>query len=382
MGIPLVDLHAQYLSIKEEIDKAIAEVIADAAFVGTSGNEYVRKFEEEFASYVGRRACVACANGTDSLETLLAAAGIGPGDEVLVPALSWISTSEAVSANGGNPVFVDILPELYSMDPRDAGAKITARTRAIIPVHLYGLPAQMDEICGLAAQHGLFLLEDCAQAHGAMFRGRQVGTFGDAASYSFFPGKNLGAWGDAGCMMTDDETLARVVRMIGQHGQTEKKHDHQREGRNSRMDGLQASILSVKLRHLDEWTTARRRIAARYRRALKDIVEGMQASPEDSESACHLFVVEVERRDEVLRALGRLGISAGVQYPTPLPLLPAYERMKHRPEDFPVAVRVAARVLSIPLYPELSEEQQVEVVNALADAVRPSRRAVGSRRLD
>jgi len=374
--IPLVDLSAQYRSMQREIDEAMAAVIAKNAFIGTAGNVFVRAFEQAFAAYVGRHTCIACANGTDALEILLQAAGIGPGAEVLVPALSWIATAEAVTTVGATPVFVDILPGEYTMDPDAAAAKITSRTQAIIPVHLYGLPAQIDAISRLAKRHGLFLLEDCAQAHGATVGGRQVGTFGGAASYSFFPGKNLGAWGDAGAMLTDDVQLGRAARMIAQHGQTEKKHDHQIEGRNSRMDGLQAAILSAKLPHLDDWTAARRRIAAQYRRELEAVVESIQVCPPGCESVYHLFVLEVNNRDAVLQALVADGIAAVVQYPTALPLLPAYARFRHRPEDFPVASTVTRRILSIPLYPELTDAQQAQVIAALSSAVAAAKKSL------
>ncbi len=363
--IPLVDLQAQYQAVRIEIDDAIAQVIAESAFVGTAGNRFVRTFEAEFAAYTEHTHCIACANGTDSLEILLQAAGIGPGDEVLVPALSWIATSEAVSSRGATPVFVDILPDLYSMDPRGAAERLTPRTRAIVPVHLYGAPARMKEIMAIAERHGLFVLEDCAQAHGARYFGRQVGTFGHAASYSFFPGKNLGAWGDAGAMVTNDEGLARRARMIAQHGQTERKHDHQMEGRNSRMDGLQAALLSVKLKHLDAWTAVRRGLAARYQEELQDVVERMQAAPEGFDSVYHLFVVEVPRRDETVAALAAEGISTAVQYPRPLPLLRAYEHRGYTARDFPVADAVTRRVLSVPLYPELTSAQQARVCDSL-----------------
>lgn len=367
--IPLVDLRAQYLSIKDELDAAVGRVIAESAFVGNSGNRFVRAFEEEFASFVGRSSCVACGNGTDSLEILLQAAGIGAGDEVLVPAVSWIATSEAVSTCGATPVFVDVLPGRYSMDPAAAAAKVTLRTKAIIPVHLYGLPAPMGEICRLAERHGLFVLEDCAQAHAATYRARPVGTLGHAASFSFFPGKNLGAWGDAGAMLTDDAQLARAARMIAQHGQSERKHDHQREGRNSRMDGLQAAILSAKLPHLRAWTDARQRLAARYRQALRDVVDGMQTCPDDAVNVYHLFVIEVPDRDNVASALAGSGISTTIQYPRPLPLLPAYARFGHKAEDFPVASRLTAKILSLPLFPEMTELHQETVVEMLTAAL-------------
>lgn len=363
--LPLVDLQAQYRSIKEEVDQAIAAVIAESAFVGTAGNRFVRAFEAEFAAYTERDHCVACANGTDALEILLQAAGIGPGDEVLVPAVSWIATSEAVSTRGATPIFVDILPDLYSMDPGAARARLTPRTKAIIPVHLYGAPARMYELCELATGAGLFVLEDCAQAVGARYFGQQVGTFGHAASHSFFPGKNLGAWGDAGAMVTNDEALARRARMIAQHGQTERKHDHLMEGRNSRLDGLQASVLSAKLKHLPAWTGARRALAERYRVQLQDVIDGMQVIPAGFESVYHLFVIEVSNRDEVAAALAAKGISTAVQYPKPLPMLRAYKDRGHTPAEFPVAHAVTDRILSLPLYPELTMAQQMRVCDSL-----------------
>lgn len=367
--IPLVDLGAQYTAIKAEIDAAIAAVLAETAFIGTSGNRHVAAFERDFAAYGGVAHCVACANGTDALEILLKAAGIGPGDEVLVPAVSWIATSEAVTTAGATPVFVDILSELYSMDPAAAAAKVTSRTKAIVPVHLYGLPARMDDLCALAAKHGLFVLEDCAQAHGATYKGRMVGTFGHAAAYSFFPSKNLGAWGDAGGMTTNDETLARRARMIAQHGQSGRKHDHQIEGRNSRLDGIQAAILSVKLRHLPKWTQRRREIAARYHADLSDLVPGMQARPADSDSVYHLFTIDVPNRDRVQTDLAEAGIATAVQYPTPLPLLRAYSSYGHTPEEFPVASALTGRVLSLPLYPEITRDQERDVLSAVRRSV-------------
>jgi dTDP-4-amino-4,6-dideoxygalactose transaminase len=366
--IPLVDLVAQYRSIKAEIDNAIAAVVAEAAFVGTSANRFVRAFEQEFADFAGLTYCVACANGTDSLEILLRAAGIGRGDEVLVPAVSWIATSEAVSTCGATPIFVDILPGEYTIDPQAAAAKITPRTAAIIPVHLYGMPARMDALGELARKNHLFVLEDCAQAHGATLKGQRVGTFGGAASFSFYPGKNLGAWGDAGAMLSADEELARKARMISQHGQTARKHHHLMEGRNSRMDGLQAAVLSVKLKRLAAWTAARRRLADVYRRELSGFVQRMQDAPPGGEGVFHLFVVEVFDRETLVRALADRGIGTAVHYPTPLPLLPAYERFGFQPDDFPVATRMTSRILSIPLYPELTDPDQQEVVSAIREA--------------
>lgn len=367
--IPLVDLSAQYQSIKAELDGAVAAVIAKNAFIGTSGNEFVAAFERDFAAFAGNRHCVACGNGTDALEILLRGAGIGPGAEVLVPAVTWIATSEAVTTAGATPVFVDVLPDRYTIDPRAAAAKITSKTQAIIPVHLYGLPADMTDIMQLANTHNLFVLEDCAQAHRARVGGHPVGTIGHAASYSFYPSKNLGAWGDAGAMVTNDDALARRIRMIAQHGQVGKKHDHRIEGRNSRMDGLQASVLSVKLKHLPSWTKARQALAARYRTDLVGTVQGFQSCPPDSQHVYHLFTIEVSRRDDVQRLMAERGIATAVQYPVALPLLEAYSRFHHRPEDFSVASALTRRILSLPLYPELTADHQHEVVTSLAAAV-------------
>jgi dTDP-4-amino-4,6-dideoxygalactose transaminase len=367
--IPLVDLSAQYHAIKPELDAAVAAVIAKDAFIGSSSNEFVREFEREFAAYAGHRFCIACGNGTDALEILLQAAGIGPGAEVLVPALTWIATGEAVTTCGATPVFVDVLANHYTIDPAAAAAKVTSRTQAIIPVHLYGLPADMHEVMRIADKHGLFVLEDCAQAHGARLDGRPVGTFGHAASYSFYPSKNLGAWGDAGAMATDDEAMAGRARMIAQHGQVGRKHDHRIEGRNSRMDGLQAAVLSAKLKHLRAWTKSRQALAARYRTDLASVVRGFQVSPTLMEHVYHLFTVEVNGRDDVQRAMAEQGIATAVQYPVPLPLLEAYARFEHRADEFPVASSLTGRILSLPLYPELTASQQAEVVAALSTAV-------------
>jgi dTDP-4-amino-4,6-dideoxygalactose transaminase len=374
--IPLVDLQAQYLSIKGSIDAAVGAVVEESAFIGTAGNRFVQEFEQAFASFTGIRSVVGCANGTDAIEILLQAAGIGRGDEVLVPALSWIATSEAVTTVGATPVFVDVLPGLYSMDPAAAASRITSRTTAIIPVHLYGLPARITELTALASKHSLFVLEDCAQAHAATFDGKHVGTFGHAASFSFFPGKNLGAWGDAGGMATNDEELARRARMIAQHGQTAVKHDHQIEGRNSRLDGLQAAILGAKLPHLARWTTARQALAARYREELQDTVDGLQQRHEGADHVYHLFTIESSRRDELAASLADRGVSTAVQYPRPLPLLPAYARFGHGPEDFPVASAVCRRVLSLPMYPEMTADRQTLVIDAVRAALMPGAAAV------
>src|SRR5258706_3276039 len=249
MQIPLVDLKAQYATIKAEIDQAISNVIADTAFIA---GKYAKVFEQEVAAWAGFQHCIGCGNGTDALELALAALGIGPGDEVLVPALTWVSSAICASQVGAKPVFVDMLPTLYTIDPAKIEAKITSRTRAIIPVHLYGLPAEMDEIMAIARKHKLRVVEDCAQAHGAAYKGRKVGTLGDIACFSFYPGKNLGAYGDAGCLCTNNEELAAKARKIANYGGL-TRHEHEFVGRNSRLDGIQAAILTVKPKYTYPW---------------------------------------------------------------------------------------------------------------------------------
>jgi dTDP-4-amino-4,6-dideoxygalactose transaminase len=369
MKIPFVDLATQYQNHRAEFDTAIAEVIAETAFIGTKANRFVKAFEAEFAAFAGTDHCIGCANGTDSLEILLKAGGIGPGDEVIVPALTWIATSEAASNIGATPVFVDVHPETHTLDPALIEAAITDKTRAIIPVHLYGLPADMDPIMEIAGRHNLFVLEDCAQAHGAEYKGKQVGTIGNAGSFSFFPGKNLGAYGDAGGMITNDDALAARARMIGQHGQSQRKFEHDIEGRNSRLDGLQAAILSVKLKRLVGWTEDRIRIADRYRELLADLPLELPVKPEGRRHVYHLFATRVANRDTVRSALGDAGVATGQQYPIAVPLLGAYKAGNHSPEDFPHAHSMTQSIMSLPIYPEITEEQMVYVRDQLASVL-------------
>jgi dTDP-4-amino-4,6-dideoxygalactose transaminase len=367
MTVPFVDLSAQYRSIRGEIDAAIAAVIADAAYIGNLSNKYVQRFESDFAAFVGTAHCVACANGTDAIEILLKACGIGPGDDVIVPAFSWIATSEAASNIGARPVFVDIDPRTYTIDPAQIEAALTPRTRAIVPVHLYGLAADMDPILEIAARHNLMVIEDCAQAHGARYKGRAVGTMGHAGSFSFFPGKNLGAYGDAGGMVTSDAGISERARMISQHGQAKAKHDHRIEGRNSRLDGLQAAILSAKLPYLADWTEARRRHAARYDDLLRESDFQRQHVPSDRRHVYHLYTVRVANRDLVQANLGEAGISTAVQYPRALPMLSAYADRGYSADQFPAAVALADTTLSLPMYPELTTEAIDRVAATLLD---------------
>ncbi|TAK42781.1 MAG: DegT/DnrJ/EryC1/StrS family aminotransferase [Betaproteobacteria bacterium] len=356
MRVPFVDLAQQYRNLRTEIDAAIAAVIADTAFIGGRENRHVRRFEEAFAEFVGARHCVGCANGTDAIEMLLQASGVGDGDEVIVPAHSWISTSEAVSTLGAKPVFVDSTPGRFLMNPDLIEARITPRTKAIIPVHLYGQPADMDPIRAIADRHRLAVIEDCAQAHGAKYKGRYVGTLGNAAAFSFYPGKNLGAYGDAGAMVTNDDALAEAVRRIANHGQLQK-HDHRIEGRNSRLDGVQAAVLSVKLRYLAHGNALRAEHAAAYATALAACNVVTPNAYPDAAHVYHLYVIKTRRRDELQPALNQSGVATGIHYPQLLPLLSCYSRYGYTPDQFPVAARDVAQILSLPMFPELTAQQ-------------------------
>ncbi len=370
MQVPFVDLKLQYRNLQPGIDQAIAAVIADTAFVGGRDNKYVCRFEEAFARWLGVDQFATCANGTDALEIILHAAGIGRGDEVIVPALSWISTSEAVSAIGATPVFADIDPDTFTIDPDKAAAAITPRTKAIVPVHLYGQPADMAAIMALAARHKLFVLEDCAQAHGATYGEEKVGTIGDAGSFSFYPGKNLGAYGDAGGFVAKDTRILERARMIANHGQP-KKHDHQIEGRNSRLDGIQAAVLLEKLQHLDSWNEDRRHAAESYRRQLEDLGSCIVLPRIDDKRShvFHLYVVRSKTRDALMGALKNAGVASAIHYPTPLPLLAAYASRGVTAADIPEASTACDEILSLPMFPELTEEQIQHVCKAVRTAV-------------
>ncbi|MEQ8239495.1 MAG: DegT/DnrJ/EryC1/StrS family aminotransferase [Cyclobacteriaceae bacterium] len=358
--IPFVDLKAQYLSIKNEIDEAIASVIQDTSFIG---GKRVTDFEEDFAEYIGVNHCVACANGTDSMEIILKAMNIGEGDQVIVPANSWISTSEVVNNVGAEPIFVDIIESQYTIDYYHIEDAISDQTKAIIPVHLYGLPANMPQIMALANKFDLRVIEDCAQSHGAKINGRKVGSFGDAASFSFYPGKNLGAYGDAGGIVTSNQDLAERCRMIGNHGQL-KKHDHRIIGRNSRMDTLQAAILKAKLPHLDSWLEARRQVAQWYDQYLKeDIIK--PKTPDGMEHVFHLYVIRTKNRLELQRALDDQNIGHAIHYPTPLPLLKAYVYQGLDETDIPVSYKTSKQIISLPIFPEMSEDQVKSVARVV-----------------
>ncbi len=363
MKIPFVDLHAQYVSIKDQVDTAIAEVIREAGFVRS---RFVDEFEIQWARAVGVKHCVSCANGTDALYITMRGLGVKPGDEVITTAHSWIATSETITQAGGRVVFCDTDDETFTIDPAQIAAKITPRTVVIIPVHLYGQPADMDPIMELARKHNLWVLEDCAQAHFAEYKGRKVGTFGQAATFSFYPGKNLGAYGDAGCIVTNDDRLADWCATFARHG---GKGDHIMEGINSRMDGLQAAILSAKLPYLAQWTSARRRVAARYDQLLAGVNDVVPPKVAPGRThVYHLYVIRTARRDELRQKLAAGGIATVLNYPKALPFYPAYAYLKCVPTDFPTAFANQGRILSLPIYPEIADE----AVKYISDVIKGS----------
>lgn len=364
MKVPFVDLYAQYLSIKNEIDEAIATTIKNSSYIG---GQAVKDFEAAFAAYLGIGHVIACGNGTDSIEILLQAYGIGKGDEVIVPAISWISTSEAVSSVGAVPVFADIDAAYFTIDPVSLEKAVTPRTKAVIPVHLYGQPADMAAIMKIATAHGLIVIEDCAQAHGAKVGGKTAGTWGHASSFSFYPGKNLGAYGDAGCMATNDPAIAEKVRMISQHGQ-QGKHHHIMEGRNSRLDGLQAAILLAKLPHLEKWTEARIAHTKKYDALLRDAAVVLPSRRRDARHVFHLYVIQTTDRARLQKRLTDAGIETAIHYPTALPFLPCYRHRNFKPDDFPIAHSYQSTILSLPLFPEL----QHSAIEYVCEAIKKS----------
>lgn len=368
MTIPLVDLKAQYLSIKDEIDAAIQRVVDSTSFI--MGPD-VRAFEEEFARFCGVQHAVGVDSGTAALHLAFLACGIGPGDEVITTPHTFIATIGMLGRVGARPVFVDIDPRTYNIDPARIEAAITERTQAIMPVHLYGQPAEMDPILEIADRHGLKVIEDAAQAHGAEYKGRRAGSMGHVAIFSFYPGKNLGAYGDAGALVTNDGEIAEKARLLRNHGRRDK-YEHLLQGFNYRMDTLQAAILGAKLAHLKEWNEARRRHAATYRELLSGLDLVLPYEPEHVRAVYHLFVVRLQgslsqERDALREHLKARGISTGIHYPIPLHLQPAYRHLGYKEGDFPITEECARQVLSLPMYPELTQEQMEEVTRAIKE---------------
>jgi len=361
MKIPLVDLKAQYESIKDEIQAAVSRVLESAQFI--LGKE-VEAFEEEFARYCGARHAVAVNSGTSALELALHALGIGPGDEAITVSHTFIATIEAISWTGARPVLVDIDEKTYTLDPRQIEAGVTKRTKVILPVHLYGHPADMDPILEIAKRRNLQVLEDACQAHGALYKERRIGGLGDATCFSFYPGKNLGAYGEGGAVVTNDADLAIRIKKLRNHGGLEK-YAHEFIGTNARMEALQGAILRTKLRHLDRWNELRRRHARRYSALLNGLDLGLPQEADWAKSAFHLYAIRVPQRDRLNLHLNEQGIGSLIHYPKPNHLMDPFKNLGYREGDLAVTEKVSKEILSLPLYPELTEEKIQTVASAV-----------------
>jgi dTDP-4-amino-4,6-dideoxygalactose transaminase len=361
MTVPFVDLRAQYRSIKNEVDAAIQRVLESTAFV--LGRE-VEAFESAFAEYVGAKFCVGLNSGTAAVQLAVSACGIGDGDEVIVPANTFFATAEGVSTAGAIPVFVDADSESYGIDVDKIEAAITERTRAIMPVHLYGQSADLDPIFEIAARHSLTVIEDAAQAHGSEYKRKRVGAIGRAGCFSFYPAKNLGAYGEGGAIVTNDESVARQAKLLRDHG-SERKYHHDLIGYNFRMEGIQGAVLGVKLKHLDRWNDMRREHAASYNELLKDSGLVLPQEMNYARHVYHLYVVQSEIRDRLQQTLNDADVQTGIHYPIPIHLQPAYASLGHKIGDYPEAERQAQRVLSLPMFPEMTSEQIERVADLL-----------------
>jgi dTDP-4-amino-4,6-dideoxygalactose transaminase len=362
MQVPFVDLKKQYKNIQQDIDTAISNVIGETAFIG---GKYVKEFEQQFGEQYGVKHVVSCANGTDSLYILMKMLGIGAGDEVITAANSWISSSETITQAGARPVFIDVHDAYYSMDETKLEAAITKNTKAVIAVHLQGQPCEIEIIQSICNKHNLYLIEDCAQSHFSTYKDKRAGLTGIAGSFSFYPGKNLGAYGDAGCIITNDDALAEKCRMFANHGAL-KKHHHLVEGINSRLDGLQAAILTAKLPYILQWTEQRIVNAGLYRKHLQHIKEiVLPVERPQSKHTYHLYVIRAQRRDALMQFLKEKNIETAIHYPTPLPHLPAYKYLGGTTADFPVSTQLQAEILSLPMYPELQEDQIAYIASSI-----------------
>ncbi len=365
MIIPLVDLKDQYDSIKEEIDEAIQSVLNTTSFIM---GEELEKFEEEFSRYCNVKYAIGVANGSDALILALKACDIGEGDEVITVPHTFIATTEAITIVGGKIVFVDIDPKTYTIDVTKIEEKINEKTKAIIPVHLYGQPADMNPIMGLAKRYNLKVIEDAAQAHGAEYKGKKAGSIGDVGCFSFYPGKNLGAYGDAGMVVTNNEEMAEKIKLLRNHGRITKKYEHKIEGYSSRLDNLQAAILRVKLRHLNEWNESRRNNAKKYNELLRNVDKIIIPYEADyAKHVYHLYVIRVneKQRDLLIETLKRNDIAAGIHYPIPLHLQPAYIYLNYKVGDFPFTEKVSKEIISLPIYPELTISQIETIIKKL-----------------
>lgn len=364
--VPFLDLKAHHDPIRAEVMAAMNEVIDINAF---AGGPFVAKFEEDYAKYCGANFCIGAGNGTDTLWFSLLALGIGQGDEVITAPMTFMATAEAISYAGAKPVFVDIDPISYTLDATKIEAAITSRTKAILPVHLFGQCADMDPILAIAKKHHLHVVEDAAQAQGALYKGRKAGTLGNAGSFSFYPGKNLGAWGEAGAITTNDAALAERMKMFREHGQ-KRKYYHDVIGWNGRMDGLQAAVLRVKLKYLDKANDGRRRAAARYNQLLAGNPSlTLPVELSGRHHIYHVYALRLNNRDHILKAMSERGISCGIHYPVPVHLQKAYSHLGYKKGDFPVSEACGETFLSLPMYPELTEEQISAVVSSLSSSL-------------
>jgi dTDP-4-amino-4,6-dideoxygalactose transaminase len=366
VSVPFVDLKAQYATIKNEVDAAIARVVENTSFIMGA---QVAAFEKAFAEYLDARFCIGVNSGTAALQLALMACGIGPGDEVIIPSFTFFATAEAVSVLGAKPIFVDIDPVSYAITASAIEKAITPRTRALMPVHLYGQSADLDPIFEIAKRHNLRVIEDAAQAHGAEYKGKRVGALGDAGCFSFYPSKNLGAYGEAGAIVTNDEALAEKLRLLRDHGST-SKYAHAIVGYNFRMEEIQAAVLNVKLPHLDDWNNQRREHASIYHSLLKDSGVSLPREMDYARHIYHVYAIETENRDELQKHLISAGIQTGVHYPIPIHLQPAYASLGYRAGALPVTERLSERVLSLPMFPELHHDQQSRIA-ALIQAFKP-----------
>jgi len=365
MNVPYFDLKAQYRGIRDEVLAALDRACGDASFI--LGGE-VAAFEEEFAAFCGTRHCVALNSGTSALHLALLAAGVGAGDEVITTSNTFIATAESVSYTGAVPVFVDIDPATANLDPGLIEAALTPRSKAIVPVHLYGRPADLESILKVGERTGLAVIEDACQAHGATYRGRPVGGFGLAATWSFYPAKNLGAYGEGGALTTNHDSVAALARELRSHGES-RRYYHDRIGFNYRMEGFQGAVLRIKLRHLRAWMARRRQLVAIYRRALAGANLDLPQDRPDAESAYHLFTVYVDDRDRVRAALEARGVGSAIHYPVPIHLQRAYASLGYEHGSLPHTERACARVLSMPLFPEMTDEQVEHAASTLCDIV-------------
>lgn len=375
MKVKFIDLELQYKSIKNEIDSAIQNILNETSFI--KGKD-VSDFEEFFSKHIGAKHCIGVGNGTDAIIVALKSLGIKQGDEVITAANSFIASSEAISAVGAKVVFIDCDEKSYTIDVNKIEDRITCHTKAIIPVHLYGQPADMDSIHKIAKKYNLYVIEDSAQAHFAEYKTtedgwRKIGTLGHISTFSFYPGKNLGAYGDAGAVLTNNESFARKIRMYANHGRI-SKYDHEFEGINSRLDSIQAAILNVKLIHLKKWIHQRRKAARYYTELLKNIPEVITPfTPKYSKHAYHLYVVRVKERDALKSYLSKKGIESGIHYPIALPNLSAYKYLNYSSSDFPISSKYSTEILSLPIYPEIKKEQIEYVVSKIDEFYKTAR---------